>query len=304
MNLGIARAAVFVLASAIAGRSADPPGFRADSDFVFVGASVVDPQDHPVRGLTRADFRLFDDQVEQTIAYFGEQDVPLSLAVVFDTSGSMSGKLALMRRALGALLAESYEQDEFTLVRFADRAAAAVPWTADAGQIRSAVFSRPASGRTSLWDAVHAALAQFQRAHNPRRAMVIFSDGGDNFSRYSQAQISSELVEAGVQVYAIDTSEPPAAVNRNTDEMPVFNPLAAMCGRAGGRYYQLAGLREAQTVAQRIGRELRAQYLLGFTPSRELRDGKLHNLKVRVKRPEGSPRLSVFWRRGYRAPLF
>jgi VWFA-related protein len=179
-----------------------------------------------------------------------------------------------------------------------------VRWTPNADEIPSAVFSRPAHGRTALWDAVHLALEQFKQAHKRRHALVIFSDGGDNFSRFSQTQIARELAEADVQVYAIDTSELFAIRNQYVDEMPVANPLADMSDRAGGRYFQLASRQDAQKVAQQIGRELRSQYVLGYSPSRQSLDGKLHAIQLRVQRPEGSPRLSVFWRRGYRAPLF
>ena len=149
MNLKVLQAAAVLAAGALAGQTADRRGFRSNSDLVLVAATVLDRTDHPVRGLTRADFRLFDDKVEQTIASFGEQDAPLSLAMVFDTSGSMLDKLPIMRGSLAALLADSNPEDEFSLVRFADRAQTAVRWTPNADEIPSAVFSRPAHGRTA-----------------------------------------------------------------------------------------------------------------------------------------------------------
>jgi hypothetical protein len=147
-----------------------PGQFRADASVVLIGATVLDTHDRLVRGLTRQDFRLFDDKIEQTIRYFGEEDVPLSLAVVFDTSGSMAGKLAGMRGALSAVMETSNPEDEFCLIAFAERPELVVPWTADAAEVQNRILSRPAHGRTALLDAIEAGLRQLRQSHNPRAA--------------------------------------------------------------------------------------------------------------------------------------
>jgi Ca-activated chloride channel family protein len=275
--------------------------FRADATVVLLGATVVDTHDRLVRGLTRGDFRLFEDKVEQSIRYFGEEDVPLSLAVVFDTSGSMAGKLAGMRSSLRAVLEGSNPEDEFCLITFADRSEVAVPWTADPGEVANRVLTRPARGRTALVDAIEAGLRQIRQSHNLRRAMVVFSDGSDNFSRLSARALARQLEEANVQLYAIDASQFLAPPDRPAEEMAEPNLLAELCDRAAGRYLPFDGLHDFEQVAQRVSRELRSQYVLGYTPSSQA-DGKFHRLQLKIEHRSGSPRLSVRWRHGYRAP--
>jgi len=278
-----------------------PGHFRTDASVVLVGATVVDTHDRLVRGLQREDFRLFEDKVERTIQYFGEEDVPLSLAVVFDTSGSMAGKLATTRSALAAVLETSNPEDEFCLIAFADRPELVVPWTADGAEVQSRVLTSPARGRTALLDAIEAGLRQLRQSHNPRRAMVVFSDGGDNFSRLSERSLAHQLEEADVQIYAIDTSEFLAIPDRTVEEMAGPNLLAELCDHAAGRYFQLSGSHDPERVAERISRELRSQYVLGYTPSDQAADGKFHRLQLKLQHRAGT-HLSVRWRHGYRAP--
>jgi Ca-activated chloride channel family protein len=304
MNAQQVRYGLVLLLSSIAanGATAEPGRFRADTSLVLIGATVVDGHDRIVRGLTRQDFRLFDERVEQTIRYFGEEDVPLSLAVVFDTSGSMAGKLASMRSGLAAVLKTSNPEDEFCLITFASRPELVVPWTADAAEVENRVFTRPARGRTALLDAIEVALQQIRQSHNPRRAIVVFSDGGDNYSRLSQRALARQLEEADVQLYAIDTAGflPPTADDIE-EVMAQPNLLAELCGRAAGRYFQLSDARDPVRVAERVNLELRSQYVLGYAPSNQAEDGKFHRLQLKVE-PRPGTRLSVRWRHGYRAP--
>ena len=294
----------FVLAS-IAARGAtevaQPTHFRADATIVLIGATVVDTHDRLVRGLRREDFRLFEDKIEQTIRYFGEEEVPLSLAVVFDTSGSMTGKVASMRGALAAVLATSNPDDEFCLIAFADHPEVVVPWTSDVAEVQNGAFSRPAHGRTALLDAIAVAMRQLRRSRNPRRAMVVFSDGGDNYSRFSERALVRQLEEADVQLYAIDTSEFLSPPDRPAEEVAGPNLLSELCDHAAGRYFQLSDAHDPERVAERVSRELRSQYVLGYSPSNHAEDGKFHRLQLKVERRPGT-HLSVRWRHGYRAP--
>ena len=276
--------------------------FRSASDVVLIPATVLDAHNHLVRGLSARDFRLLEDKIEQPIRYFGEEELPLSLAVVFDTSGSMAGKISYLRAALANVLATANPRDEFCLIAFADHPELAVPWTTDPGAIESAVFSRPARGRTALLDAMQAGLAALKSSHNPRRAMVAFTDGGDNFSRISPRGFSSLLVEADAQLYAIDSAGFTSVVQSTGEDFESPNLLSDLCDRAGGRYFQVSGAKESLAVADQIGKELRSQYVLGYVPAAHSDAGKFHRVRVEVLRHPGQSRLSVFWRHGYRAP--
>lgn len=283
-----------------AGRQAS---FRADANVVLVGATVLGNHNRVVHGLTQTDFRLFENAAEQRIVSFGEEDLPVSMAILFDTSGSMDGKLPNTRAALAALLETSNPEDEFSLITFADRPRIAVPWTTSPGEIANQVLFKKSNGRTALLDAVQMGIEQLRLSHNPRRALVIFSDGGDNFSRFSERHLFRLLEEADVQVYAVDMqSHANPGMDRADEEIAGPNLLAELCEHGSGRYFSPEGQRNIEQAADQIGQELRSQYVLGYAPSGLARDGKFHRVQLKVLRSAGGQRVSVYSRRGYRAP--
>ncbi len=293
-----------LLCSAVPMLSAQPHAsqFRAEANIVLINATILDPHERPVRGLSRNNFHVFEGKSEQAITYFGEEDVPLSLVVLMDTSGSMDGKLSGARGALDAVLRDSNDDDEFSLITFSEHPQVTVPWTNSPAQIENSVLMDRAHGRTSLLDAMELGIQQLRHAKNPRRALVILSDGGDNFSRYTERQLNRIIDEADVQMYAIDMPDPAVLRERSPEVFSGPDLLSRLCDRAGGRYYQVGGDKQLAATADQIGKELRSQYVLGFAPSTGGDDGKFHHVRLQVSRPEGSPKLSVYWRRGYRAP--
>lgn len=295
-------AAALALAVSLAGEcSAADSQFRIDANVVLINATVLDRHDRPVRGLTRDRFRVFEDKTEQHIAYFAEEEVPLSLAIIFDVSGSMDGKLAGMRAALNAVLQSSNTQDEFSLITFSDRPQVAVAWDSNAGDIQNRLLLASAHGQTALLDAIETGVATLKKAANPRKAMLIFSDGGDNHSRATEQQVLRYLSESEIQIYAIDTAQAPVLRTPSPEEINGPDLLERICNRAGGRYFQAEGKREVGAAAQQISLELRLQYLIGYVPSSDANDGRFHNVRVEVIRAEGSAKPTIFWRHGYRS---
>lgn len=282
--------------------AATPDQIRVDANVVLVNATVLDRHDRPVRGLTRDQFRVFEDKAEQNIAYFSEEEVPLSLSVIFDVSGSMDYKLASMRTALNAVLQGANAGDEFSLVTFADQPQVVVGWTRNPEEIQNRLLLDTAHGQTSLLDALETGLAYMKQAKNTRKAMVIFSDGGDNHSRSTERAVMRSLEEAGVQIYAVDTTEPLTLRARSPEEIAGPDLLERLSDHAGGRYFQVEGKHQLAAAAEQISRELRSQYLIGYVPSVGAHDGRFHHVRLELKQQEGMPKLTVFWRRGYRAP--
>ncbi|HUA19566.1 MAG TPA: VWA domain-containing protein [Bryobacteraceae bacterium] len=290
---------------ALAAGAAEIPqhaAFRSNSYLVLIHATVLDPAHRPVRGLTQDRFRLFQDKAQQNIAYFSEEEAPLSLAIVFDTSGSMRNKISGAYQALRAVLETSNPGDEFSLITFANQAKLAVPWVPDETQIATVAAITHPEGKTSLLDAIHLALAQTKRASNPRRAILILSDGGDNHSQYREREIAGQLEEADVQMYSVDMEESPYLTARSDEELEGPDLLERLCERAGGRYFHAQNSRELATVADRISKELRSIYVLGFVPPNGVEDGRFHYVQLKLDRPAGGPKLSVYWRQGYRVP--
>ena len=276
--------------------------FRVDANVVLVNATVLGPHDRPVRGLTLDQFQVFEDKAEQSIAYFSEEEVPLSLAVVFDVSGSMNGKLAAMREALDALLKSSNPDDEISLITFAHAPQVAMGWGWNPEEIQNRLLQASAHGQTSLLDALQTCLACLKTARNARKAIIVFSDGGDNHSRSTEREILRSLAEANVQIYAIASTESWSSRARAPEEFLGPDLLDRICDHAGGRYFQADTRRELQSVAEQISRELHSQYVIGYVPSTAAHDARFHQVRLQVTRPAGSPKVSVFWRRGYRAP--
>src|SRR4051812_19590918 len=231
--LSIRMSGVAMLWAAVIGGEGRAADFRGGADLGLGNATGLDHYGRPVRGLGHERFRVFENQQEQRVRYFTEEETPVSLVVVFDHSGSMEGKTAGARRALRAILGEQNREDEFCLVTFGARAEVAAPWSEDAGEILGRAGEGRPHGLTSLLDAVALGLKQFRGARNPRHAMLILSDGGDNFSRQTERQIARVLEEAEVQVYGIEMWDTPLLRGRGAEERTGADLLARLC-RAGG----------------------------------------------------------------------
>ena len=279
------------------------PTFRAHADLVLIPVTVADDVNRFVLGLQKEDFQLFEDGVEQNVSLFSGEDAPLSVGVLFDKSASMSYKLGSSRDAITQLLNALNKEDEAFLVEFADLATLSVGFTGNTAEIRGALKNAQASGMTALLDAVNTGLVEMKEAKNSRKAIVVVSDGGDNRSHYTAAQIESLVREADVQIYAMGVFEPVFSSALTPEEISGPRLLSEIATQTGGRAFAAAVPGDMPSVATRIAVELRNQYVLGYYPKNKSRDGKYRNVEVRVAPPPGlgSP-LKVHWRLGYYAP--
>ena len=155
----------------------------------MVGASVTDPLGRIVTGLEQQDFRVFEDGTEQEIVSFMSEDVPVSIGVIFDMSGSMADKIDKSRQAAVQFFRTANPQDEFFLVDFNDRAQLVSPFTESVDDLQNRLMYVGARGLTALYDGVYLGLSQMRSAHNTKKALLIISDGGDNHSRYTETEI-------------------------------------------------------------------------------------------------------------------
>jgi Ca-activated chloride channel homolog len=277
--------------------------FQAHADLVLIPVTVTDTLSRFVLGLQKEDFRLSEDGVEQNVALFSGEDAPLSIGVLFDESGSMDYKLRTSRDAAAQLLNTLTKDDEAFLVEFADLAKVSIGFTGHTEEIRSALKNVQAGGLTAMLDAIDIGLLEMKKAKNSRKAIVIVSDGGDNRSHYTAAQIESLVREADVQIYAMGVFEPVFSFGLTPEEVSGPRLLSEIAAQTGGRAFAAAVAGDMPSVATRIAIELRNQYVLGYYPKNKARDGKYRNVKVQVSQPPGlgSP-LKVHWRLGYYAP--
>jgi VWFA-related protein len=279
-----------------------PASIRIDTTLVQIPVTVTDPLNRFVTGLEKEHFKVFEDKVEQTIAQFSSEDAPLSIGLVFDTSGSMGGKLQKSRQAAVQFFKTANPEDEFFLIEFNDRPELVVPFTTDTEDIQSRLTFTQSKGKTALLDGVYMAMNTMKKARNPRKAVLIISDGGDNNSRYTESEIKNAVREADVQIYGIGIFESMGSRGRTPEEMAGPGLLSEVAELTGGRSYNVENVNELADIAAKIGIELRNQYMLYYTPKNQVRDGKYRHVQVKLVQPRGLPPLKPFFRLGYYAP--
>jgi len=276
---------------------------RVDSNLVLVPVTVCDPMNRPVTGLERTHFRVFDNKVEQTVTHFAMDDEPLAVGLVFDTSGSMGSKLRKSRTAAGAFFDTANPEDEFFLVEFNEQPKLVVPLTVNFEEIQNQLTFSQSRGRTALLDAVMLALHEMKKSSKQRKALLIISDGGDNCSRYSEAELRNAVRESDVLIYAMGIFEAYGGRSRSPEEWNGPSLLTEIAEQTGGRHLPVDDVSEMPDIAAKIGVELRNRYVIGYSPSGRERDGRYHHVQVKMVPPHGLPTLRAYWRPGYYAPL-
>ena len=275
---------------------------RVDVELALVNVVVTDPYNRLVTGLDTDNFRVFENNVEQEITTFSSEDVPISIGVIFDCSGSMSNKLGKAREAALEFFKTANPEDEFFLVSFNERAELTSSFTSSVEDLQTRLMLTSSKGRTALLDAIYLGLSQMRGAHNAKRALLILSDGGDNHSRYQESDIKRLVKEADTQLYAIGIFDPLENRDRTFEELNGPSLLSEITEMTGGRVFAASNLNELPDIAAKIGLELRNQYILGYRPSNKTRDGRWRKIKIKLRAPRGLPPLSVYSKTGYYAP--
>ena len=277
-------------------------GIQVDVNLALVNVTVTDPLNRLVTGLEKEHFRVYEDGIEQEIVTLSSEDVPVSIGLVFDMSGSMSDKVDKARQAAVQFMRTANPLDQFFLVSFNDRAELTSGFTNSVEEMQTRMMFTASRGRTALLDAVYLGLSQMRGAHNAKRALLIISDGGDNHSRYNENDVKNFLKEADCQLYAIGIYDPIGIRSRTNEELNGPSLLSEMTEMTGGRVFPVANIGELPDIAAKIGMELRNQYVLGYKPSNAKHNGIWRKIKVKLKPPKGLPPLNVFAKTGYYAP--
>jgi Ca-activated chloride channel family protein len=259
---------------------------KVDVDLVMVNVAVTDSDGRPVTDLKAESFQLFEDKIEQKVRYFSSEGAPVSLGIIFDISHSMEKKLSFAKDAAVKFLETGSPDDEYFLVEFSSRAKIAQGFTSDITRLRDKLSLVPAQGNTALYDAVYLGLAQLKKGQNPKKALLLITDGEDNHSRYSRGDIREFVREADAQIYVIDLGR------------ALVGELAEM---TGGHSYR-ASVADLADICEKIALELKSQYVIGYESTNTSKDGKFRKVRVRVTPPEGMLKMSVRTRDGYYAP--
>lgn len=277
-----------------------PTSIQVEVDLVLVNATVTDPNNRFVTGLEKEHFQLFEDKVEQTISHFSSEDAPTSIGLLFDVSSSMGDKIARAKDAAVAFLKTSNPDDEFYLLTFADQPSLDEEFTSDVSQIQNRLVYKGAKGSTTLYDAVYLGLEKMKQAHNPKKAMLLITDGEDTRSRYSLVNVRHAVKESDVQIYAIGIVS--SYYSDFAQGRSGRSVLEEMTEVTGGKAYFPNSVYELEDICTKIAVELKNQYVLGYSSSNPSRDGRWRKIKVKLNAPRGLPALSVRSKTGYYGP--
>lgn len=280
-------------------RGKDDDKVRLSTEVVTLSVTVTDQYNRLVTGLDKQHFEVFEDKVKQDIMFFRDEDVPVSVGIIFDVSGSMKGKLDRARDALKAFVQTSHNQDDFFLVGFNQRANLLSEFVDGDALVSKLTFVDP-KGQTALYDAAYLGIEKVKQGRHNKRALLLISDGQDNSSRYTYGELRKLLKEANVQIYCIGIVEMGGGAGSALD-LQGQSILEEISQVTGGKAFFPRSAAELEDATTRIALELRHQYSIGYEPTNLNRDGKWRKINVKVKPPRGLPSLTVRSKEGYYA---
>lgn len=271
-----------------------------NTDLITFTVTVTDIYGRFVSGLSKNAFSIFDDKQQQEITYFSDDDSPVSVGVLFDVSGSMSGdKVRRARDALAHFIQTSHDRDEYFLIGFNSRAQLLMDRTRDGNAVLDKLTFVQTKNNTALYDACYLGVERVQRGAHSKRALLLISDGQDNNSRYTFNELRRALKESDVVLYAIGILG--GSDVGSTLGMEGQSILDELAGVSGGKAFYPRGPAEMDDIFEQIALELRHQYSIGYRPANFNNNGKWHKIKVKVNPPRGLPRLFVRSKEGYYA---
>jgi len=278
-------------------RSVPLQTLRADVDMVMVPIVVTDRHGTVVTGLDASRFSVRENRVPRPIAAFSKEEEPCSVGIVLDLSGSMRGKLQDATAAVRAFLAGFNTEDETFLMAVSSRPESLLDFTGDAATLQNRLIAVRAEGSTALVDTVFLALNRMRAARNPRKSLIIVSDGIDNHSRYSKAELLRVVQEQDVAIHTIGIAERPAGRKpiELTEESRGLELMTDLAARSGGLNFTVVNAQDIQPAAVKIGRAIREQYLLAYRPAGERASGQWQSIEVKV----AGPQFRAYARKGY-----
>ena len=260
-----------------------------NTKLVNLTVSVNDKLGRFVAGMSKEDFEIYDDYIKQDIAFFSDDDAPISLGIVYDVSGSMGTFSSRAQSMLRSFFDNSHPEDEFYIYAFNNRVQLVQDFTSLPEAIMSHVTYIKSGGSTALFDATYAAVEKVREGRRHKKVILIFSDGEENSSRYSGRELQNLLRETDVQIYAIGMSEFSNGAGT----------LKFIAEPTGGQALFPLDYASAEVVYTRLALMLRRQYVIGFYPSNLTSGTAWHKLHVQIKAPKQLGRLKLSYKNGY-----
>lgn len=278
----------------------NPNDFRlsVESDLVVIHATVTNRDGRPVTDLRQEDFRVYEDNVEQDLKLFKQEDIPVSVGILVDNSASMRVKRQGVNAAALKFVRSSNPRDEVFIVNFNDDAHLDTDFTDKIGLLEEGLERIDSRGGTAFYDALHLALGHLtQKASWDKKVLLLITDGEDNLSRISLPQLVQSIQRSGVMVYTVGLLGGEGPRSRQRAESALDN----IAKSSGGSTYYPKDLEDVQVVASDIADDIRNQYVLAYTPTNGVLDGKFRKVKVKLREPRKYRDLTVRSRGGYYA---
>jgi Ca-activated chloride channel family protein len=287
------RALAAIALSLSVGTLAQSPTFKAETRLVVVHATVRNARGELVTTLERDAFTVYENGKRQPIAMFRRDDIPVSLGLLIDNSGSMRTLRPKVEAAALALARASNPQDEIFVLNFNDKARIDVPFTSDVRVLEAGIARVDSIGGTAMRDAIDMAQAYLsERGTRDRKLLLVITDGIDNASMSTRDRIEKQAEQRDTEIFGVGLFGDESRVKQGRHE------LDDLADRTGGVAYYPAGIDQIDAVALEIARQIRNQYTIAYAPLNQSLDGTYRTIRVTVSAPE---RLSVRTRAGYRA---
>ena len=268
---------------------------RVDVDLVVLPATVQDRHGERVSDLQQSNFAVYEDRVAQRIRLFRHEDIPVTVGLVVDHSGSMNEKLAEVTAGAKAFVRSSNTDDQMFVVNFNENVSLGLPdaigFTTNAEELERAIWRSQATGETALYDAIVAALVRLQAGGRDKKVLLLISDGADNASRHSLAQVLEMAARSSAIIYTLGLFAPD-----DQDANP--RVLRRLAEATGGEAFFPGDLSDVVTTCEHIAHDIRSQYTIGYVSSNVNEDGVYRAVRVAAQSLDRG-RLSVRTRRGY-----
>ncbi len=287
------------LTNTLSNQGPDPEAFKlsVNVDLVVLQATVRDRAGHTVMELGQRDFQVFEDGAPQRIRLFRHEDTPVTVGLVIDHSGSMREKLAEVTAGAQAFVHSSNPNDQMFVVNFNETVSLGLPvgmrFSDSADQLGSSIWGSPAIGTTALYDAIVEGLNRLRQGTSDKKVLIVISDGGDNASKASLERVLKMTEQSSAMIYTIGIFDP-----LDPDKNPKV--LRRLAQESGGEAFFPAHLSETVEICERIARDIRDQYTIGYSSANAKRDGSYHKVRITTQ-TEDKGKLSVRTRAGYSA---
>ena len=266
--------------------------------------SVVDKDGRPVPGLTKEHFQIFENKVPQTIKTFRHEDIPLSLGLVIDNSGSMRNKRERVNSAALSFVRESNPEDETFIVNFDDSAYLEQDFTGSIGDLIDALENLDARGETALYDAIYLSAEKVKEGKKEKKTLLLISDGEDTASKYGVNKVIDALQKSKVTLYAIgllEENDQRGGLFKKAPSKKAKDELIKFAEVTGGQAFFPKSLDEVDQLVKEIAHDLRNHYNISYVPTNKTLDGTYREITVKLNPPKSAPKLTWRAKPGYTA---